>query len=399
MAGCQLSESTGTRGCILLATTGYPPAYSGSGTRLHAQYRRLARRHSALSWRVVTKSAGGVTAEHPCGPEFVADFAARHPTKKAGAAVIFSELRWIQSLVGSGVLDNVAMVHCAGWSWYTLLLCRAARRRNIPVLREMTSVGDSGAAGWIGRYFIQWTNRLAQRFVSISPKLEQDLRQTGITKPVWVRPNGIDTATFRPPSDAERHSARADLRPLFTNFRADDRLIVHLGRIRPLKNQQFLVRCVKGLPDNYKLLLAGPAYGRTDPYFVELQNLLERDGVAGRVVMLEGFHKDVRPFYWAADVLAFPSTNEGLGNVMLEALCCGVPVAAHNISGVTDWIVEPGSNGALSALDLESFGNALRETQGLSRGEPIAAPAHERFGQDQLDAEFLNLVKEISRSR
>jgi len=378
---------TGLR--ILLATTGYPPGYSGSGGRLHQQYRRLSERMAGLSWHVVTKTAGGAKAAYPAGPTLIDDLSAQ------AAVSAMAECLWIRSLINDGLLDDVSLVHCAGWSWFSLLLCRAAQRRNIPVLRELTSVGDPGAMGGFGRYFIQWTNRAATRFVAISPRLQTDLRLTGISAPVWVRPNGIDVSKFRLPTNAERKEARAALQSHFAQLREKDRLILHIGRIRPLKNQRFLARCVSSLPETYKLLCIGPAYGPDDPYYLDLKRDLAHSGLAGRATVLEGFSQEVRPYYWAADVFAFPSTEEGQGNVMLEALCCGVPVAAHRMPGTTDWVVTPGVNGALSPIENVSFARALEQAANLTGRDKISRDARERFKEERLDEGYEALLTEM----
>jgi glycosyltransferase involved in cell wall biosynthesis len=40
--------------------------------------------------------------------------------------------------------------------------------------------------------------------------------------------------------------------------------------------------------------------------------------------------------YASADVLVFPSRTDTFGNVMLEALACGTPVAAYPVTGPRD---------------------------------------------------------------
>jgi glycogen synthase len=55
--------------------------------------------------------------------------------------------------------------------------------------------------------------------------------------------------------------------------------------------------------------------------------------------------------YASADVFVFPSLTDTFGLVMLEALACGVPVAAYPVSGPKDVLTDPQS-GVLSA-DLE----------------------------------------------
>jgi glycosyltransferase involved in cell wall biosynthesis len=62
-----------------------------------------------------------------------------------------------------------------------------------------------------------------------------------------------------------------------------------------------------------------------------------------------------------ADVLVFPSRTETFGLVALEALACGIPVAAHDVMGPRDIITE-GKDGYLS----EDLREAALQCLGLS---------------------------------
>jgi glycosyltransferase involved in cell wall biosynthesis len=47
-----------------------------------------------------------------------------------------------------------------------------------------------------------------------------------------------------------------------------------------------------------------------------------------------------------SDVMVFPSRTDTFGLVILEALACGIPVAAHDVMGPRD-IIESGVGGIL----------------------------------------------------
>ncbi|HET6564770.1 MAG TPA: glycosyltransferase, partial [Xanthomonadales bacterium] len=113
---------------------------------------------------------------------------------------------------------------------------------------------------------------------------------------------------------------------------------MYMGRVAVEKNlEQFLDLklpgtqvVVGGGPDLAKLQKKYPAAIFTGPRFgVELAKTLS-----------------------AADVFVFPSRTDTLGLVMLEAMACGIPVAALPVPGPADLLVE-GSTGAMDE-DLEA---------------------------------------------
>jgi hypothetical protein len=90
-------------------------------------------------------------------------------------------------------------------------------------------------------------------------------------------------------------------------------------------------------------------------------------------------------YYNCADVFVFPSKTDTFGLVLLEAMACGVPVAAYPVEGPIDVVVN-GVSGVLnqtsaglpasSALDKEA-GTRPRAQPLLGGGHPAipAAPA------------------------
>ena len=50
---------------------------------------------------------------------------------------------------------------------------------------------------------------------------------------------------------------------------------------------------------------------------------------------------ELAPYYSAADVFVFPSRTDTFGNVMIEALACGAPVAAFPVPGPIDVVTDP----------------------------------------------------------
>jgi teichuronic acid biosynthesis glycosyltransferase TuaC len=88
--------------------------------------------------------------------------------------------------------------------------------------------------------------------------------------------------------------------------------------------------------------------------------LAERLGVNVRFVGAQP-HETIPVWLAACDVLALPSWNEGMPNVVVEALACGRPVVATKVGGIPD--VVKGDLGVLVApRDVPALATALTQT-------------------------------------
>jgi len=140
--------------------------------------------------------------------------------------------------------------------------------------------------------------------------LEQELAGRGIERTRrWTR--GIDHWQFRP--DGEKLAVLADLpRPI----------LLSVGRVAPEKNLAAFLSL--DLPGTKVVIGDGPA----------LAALRARFPAAHFLGALHG--EALAAAYRAADCFVFPSLTDTFGLVMIEALACGVPVAAFPVTGPLD---------------------------------------------------------------
>jgi len=163
--------------------------------------------------------------------------------------------------------------------------------------------------------------------------LEQDLRARGFDNLMrWSR--GVDEQLFKP---YEGSVLPADLpRPVF----------MYVGRVAVEKNIKAFLDL--DLPGSKVVVGGGP----------QLDSL--RREYAGVHFTGSKVGEDLARHYSDADVFVFPSLTDTFGNVMLEALACGVPVAAYPVMGPLDVIGNTGAGvlsedlgeAAVAALDI-----------------------------------------------
>jgi glycosyltransferase involved in cell wall biosynthesis len=196
---------------------------------------------------------------------------------------------------------------------------------------------------------------------------------------VAVIPNGVDTATFHPASPSP---------PAGPAFPAGSASPVgpaspDNGPVRLLAVGRLVQQ--KGL-DVLLTALAGPGLERVELDIVgdgERRPDLERQagqlGLMARVRFPGWMDRDhLAGVYRRADVFVLPSRDEGMPNVVLEAMASGLPVIASRIAGACDMVVDgetglllpPDDAGALAAAvarlagdapTRQSFGRAGRE--------------------------------------
>ena len=77
--------------------------------------------------------------------------------------------------------------------------------------------------------------------------------------------------------------------------------------------------------------------------------------------------EDMRRYLQAADVFVFPSYSDTFGNVMMEALACGTPVAAHKVTGPVDVMDEELLEGKVVGAMGPDLHEAAQQAMGLDR--------------------------------
>ncbi len=144
---------------------------------------------------------------------------------------------------------------------------------------------------------------------------------------ISVIPCGVNLELFQP---VDKEMAKQEL-----GF-GDDKIILFVGRIEPLKGIDQLLRAMTYLQNSQGLRLVIIGGDEHSQYEMErLQKLSRALHIEGSVTF-PGLikHEKLPYFYSAADVCVIPSYYESFGLVALESMACGTPVVATNVGGI-----------------------------------------------------------------
>jgi len=158
--------------------------------------------------------------------------------------------------------------------------------------------------------------------------------------PIHVVYNGVDAPGPLSPSNRAAARARIGADPA-------DLLIVGAGRLANEKRWAWFIDAVARLVESGQRIdarLLGEGAERAD-----LEARI-RSANLGGAFRLEGARTDAAEWIAAADLLVLPSRNEGIANVVLEAMGRGVPVVATAAGGIAE-IARDAEHALLAPVD------------------------------------------------
>lgn len=157
--------------------------------------------------------------------------------------------------------------------------------------------------------FLRWFHKPSKSVMVPTQAVKSDLEAQGfMNTKLWTR--GVDHDIFHP-----RRSNRLQSKPP---------IFLYVGRVAVEKNIEAFLQL--DLPGSKWVVGAGPA----------LDGIRKRYPHVNYLGVLE--QHDLAQVYCAADVFVFPSRTDTFGLVLIEAMACGLPVAAYPVTGPVDVI-------------------------------------------------------------
>jgi len=193
-------------------------------------------------------------------------------------------------------------------------------------------------------------------------------------------PNGVDIGRFKPaPAAGNRQT------------------ITFAGRLDYMKGVHILLEGFKQLRDemkNVQLTIVGDGPDRE-----RLLNLSREKGIFDAVNFC-GEAAEIVSYLQKSSVFVLPSFSEGLSNVLLEAMACGLPVVATRVGGTID-LIEDGVNGIL--IEPENSRQLYQAVKKILQDEVLAKTigaqarktVEEAFSMESVTEQYVSLYQTL----
>jgi len=244
----------------------------------------------------------------------------------------------VASALPSGLWEQIALPRAHGKR--DLLLCPSyispwAARCPTLLIHHGSYEGYPEAFAWWPRTRARLVYALsahrATQVTTVSEHSRRDIARFYRLSPqkISVIPDGVDTELFFPSEDAGVAAWRRRV------LGEDAPFLLYVGKPTRRRNLPQLLEAFSQLKrgdyPGYKLVLVG-----VDLQSSGLAQTAARLGVSPDVIGLPYLpHEEVALAYNAAALFVYPSSYEGFGMPVLEAMACGTPVVASRVGGLS----------------------------------------------------------------
>ncbi|MEM7689736.1 MAG: glycosyltransferase family 4 protein [Pseudomonadota bacterium] len=194
-------------------------------------------------------------------------------------------------------------------------------------------------------------------------------------------PNGIDTKAF---------AQKPDPSALRVVKREGERWVGTLTGLRAVKQLPSLVEAIRGLPENWHLVILGEG-----PERAAIREAASRHEVDHRV-HLPGAVSDPASVIGLFDIFALSSRSEQFPLSVVEAMAAGLPVAAPAVGDIASIVAKDNIDYITAPGDTASLAEALEELAGDPEGRAEIGAANRAKARAQFDeARMVDLYRAL----
>ena len=226
--------------------------------------------------------------------------------------------------------NNIDLVHLNNQVVLNFMGVFVAKSLRIPCVSHLRTFNSYG----LNNSKISYTKKIMINYIAISEQIKKHWVEKGLdSKKIDVIYNAYQSSD----DDALLDN---DI-PSMSEY--DGYKIIFVGRLIECKGIPFLLKSFEQIINNNinaKLFLVGDGEEEN-----KLKEYISERNIKQHVVFFD-YKTNPQAFIRKADLLVLPSSEEGFGRVLLEAMDVGTPVIGTRIGGIPE-IIEHGTNGLL----------------------------------------------------
>lgn len=176
---------------------------------------------------------------------------------------------------------------------------------NVPSPLANSPISDFAIHSILSNFF---TN--CDALIALNQSAYDSIRDFGYTGPVFIVPNGRSLTHYNSKQFADIH--------------CEQKVLLFVGFLNERKNQHYLLKALKYLPENYLLRFIGKPLN--PDYKVKLDKYIKKHKFTNVEFIGQVEHDQIPDYLESAHVFASASTMEVQSLVVIEALASGTPV-------------------------------------------------------------------------
>lgn len=249
---------------------------------------------------------------------------------------------------------NYQILHCFSPTWFSFFSIITGKAFGKKVLLEITLL-DGDDPEYVAKY--DWFKLLYQRrniqykladaITCNSPALiKRCNKKSSFRSKTFLIPRAYNKTLF---SVAPNKEIIKNKLSIINNYP----VLLFVGGVIPRKGVLIAIDVIKRIKSafpNVVLLVVGPKdHSNASKEFKQTLKKTIEDNSLQENVQFTGYVTNVNDYMKASDFFVFPSKNEGLPNVVIEAMACGNVVIMNEIPGISQFIVHHSENGFIVA--------------------------------------------------
>lgn len=219
---------------------------------------------------------------------------------------------------------------------FAMPFVRGAARRTVVTVHDLIGIIFPEHLSLPSRfYWSKWlpsVNRNADRLIVDSECTKKD-----VVRYMQFDPEKVRVVPLAVDEKFTSQKKGREIEEVCSKYSIQQPFLFFLGNVEPRKNLPRLIRAFRRLKSEQRIehhLVIG---GSRSWHYPELAESCKESGVMESIKFIDYVEEnDLAPLYRASELFIFPSLYEGFGLPILEAMACGVPVIASNVSSIPE---------------------------------------------------------------